>query len=234
MRRILLLFAAALPALAAMTAKLSAQASGSMETGSLITNHPAGGYGTIGKDARLISRRFVECTLRRGRRSAELYLAAPIGSADQARLQRQVLVDDCLGAGELSLPTDVIRGALFEQLYLLEYRAAPPTDLSTVPAIDYTVGYSAPLTARAINGIALAQFDDCVARADAGHARDLLISLPDSTGETAAVGGLMSHLARCIPQGRTIHFSRSVLRAAIAEGLYRLERAARGVPWGAK
>jgi hypothetical protein len=234
MRRISLLFAATLPALAMTAAKLSAQASGSMETGSLIANHPAGGYGTSGKDARAISRRFAECSIRRGRRSAELYLAAPIGSADQARLQRQVLVDDCLGAGELSLPPDVIRGALFEQLYLLEYKTAPPADLSTVPTIDYTFGYSAPLTAGAINGIALAQFGDCVARADAGHARDLLTSLPDSTGETAAVGGLMSHLAPCIPQGRTIHFSRSVLRAAIAEGLYRLERAATGTPWGAK
>jgi hypothetical protein len=43
----------------------------------------------------------------------------------------------------------------------------------------------------------------------------------------------MGHLGACIPNGRKISFSRSVLRAAVAEGLYRLERAANRIPWGA-
>ncbi|HYI39367.1 MAG TPA: hypothetical protein VE053_03510 [Allosphingosinicella sp.] len=215
-------------------APLRAQASGSMETGSLIANRPAGGYGTSSNEARLISRKFAECSIRRGRLSAQRYLAAPIGSSEQARLQRQVLVDDCLGAGRLSLPHEVIRGALFEQLYLLEYKAPPAVDLKAVAAIDYTAGYSAPVSGPAINGIALAQFGDCVARADAESARSLLTNLPDSKGESAAVQGLMPRLGACIPKGRKISFSRSVLRASVAEGLYRLTRAADGAAWGTK
>lgn len=204
-----------------------------METGSLVTNRPAGGYGTTRNEARSISRKFAECSVRRGRVTAERYLSTPIGSSDQARLQRQVLVDDCLGVGELRLPPEVIRGALFEQLYLLQYKNDPGRDLSAVAAIDYTAGYSAPVPQHAINGIALAQFGDCVARADTAHARELLINLPDSKGETAAMHGLMPRLGACIPKGQKISFSRSVLRAAIAEGLYRLARAADGSSWGA-
>lgn len=233
MRRASLLLSLALPAWVLAPGDARAQASGSMETGSLITNRPAGGLGTTGDEARLISRQFAECSVRRGRRTAERYLAAPIGSADQVRLQRQVLVDDCLGAGQLRLPLEVIRGALFEQLYLFDYKAAPAPDLSTVAAIDYAAGYSAPVTPQAGNGIALAQFGDCVARTDTRDARNLLINLPDSRGETEAVHGLMNYLGACIPAGRKISFSRSVLRAAVAEGLYRLMRAAKRVPWGA-
>jgi hypothetical protein len=233
MRRACLLLSSAFAVGLLAPEALCAQASGSMETGSLISNRPAGGLGTTAKEARLISRQFAECSVKRGRRIAERYLAAPIGSADQARLQRQVLVDDCLGAGELSLPLEVIRGALFEQLYLFDYKAAPAPDLATVAAIDYTIGYSSPVTAQAGNGIALAQFGDCVARADTENARNLLVNLPDSRGETEAVHSLMNHLGACIPRGQKISFSRSVLRAAIAEGLYRLARAADGAPWGA-
>lgn len=233
MRPILFFLSAlALPALVLTPAELCAQASGSMETGSLITNRPAGGLGTGRKDARLISREFAACSVRRGRAIAERYLAAPIGSANHMRLQRRVLVDDCLGAGELTLPVQVIRGALFEQLYLLDYRTAPAHDLAAVAAIDYSAGYSSPVTPQAGNGIALAQFGDCVARADTDNARHFLINFPDSGGETAAVRALMPRLGACIPAGLKITFSRSVLRAAIAEGVYRLVRAANRVPWG--
>jgi 23S rRNA pseudoU1915 N3-methylase RlmH len=223
-RRLTLRLSLALTAIALSPAPLAAQASGSMETGSLIPNRPAGGLGTGRGDARVISRQFAECSIKRTRGIAERYLAAPIGSKEQARLQRQVLVDDCLGAGELTLPVEVIRGALFEQLYLADYRIGPDPDLKAVPAIDYTAGYSAPVGPDAGNGIALAQFGDCVARANIADSRRLLVNLPGSAGETEAVHGLMNHLGACIPAGRKIAFSRSVLRAAIAEGLYRLMR----------
>jgi hypothetical protein len=214
--------------------ELRAQSSGSMETGSLITNRSAGGMGRTASEARVISRQFALCSVRRGRNTVENYLAAPIGSAEHNRLQKRVLVDDCLGAGELTLPLEVIRGALFEQLYLVDYSSEPVPDLSTLSPIDYTAGYSAPVSGPAINSIALAQFGDCVARADIGNARALLASLPESSAEGEAVRGSMGHLGACVPTGQKVSFSRSVLRSAVAEGLYRLTRAASGTPWGAK
>lgn len=204
-----------------------------METGSLITNRPAGGATTGRNDARSISRHFAACTIRRGRSSAERYLATPIGSAGFERLQHQVIVDDCLGTGELRLPIEVIRGALFEQLYLTDYRSVPSADLAAVPPIDYAAGYTSPVSAFVGNTIALGQFGDCVGRADSVGARSLLTSLPDSSGETSAVHRLMPRLGACIPAGRKITFSKSVLRGAVAEGLYRLTRAAEQKPWGA-
>lgn len=204
-----------------------------METGSLITNRPAGGATTGKKDARSISRHFAACTIRRGRGSAERYLATPVGAPGWERLQHLVLVDECLGTGELRLPFEVIRGALFEQLYLTDYKADPVADLTAVAPIDYAAGYSSPVSVQVGNAIALGQFGDCVARADSAGARNLLTSLPDSSGETAAVHRLMPRLGACIPAGRKITFSKSVLRAAVAEGLYRLTRAAEQKPWGA-
>ncbi|HEY0027491.1 MAG TPA: hypothetical protein VGC35_06445 [Allosphingosinicella sp.] len=233
MARISLFSSLAFTALLLTPAALCAQASGNMETGSLIKNRSAGGYGTDPKDVRSISRIFAECTLRRGRGSVERYLAAPIGGSEEAKLRKRILVDDCLGAGSLTLPLEVIRGALFEQLYLADFKTAPVADLSAVPAIDYTIGYAQPIAPQASNGIALARFGDCVARTDPGNARSMLVNVPDSRGETAALQALKSRLGGCIPQGQKISFSRSVLRASIAEGLYRLARAATGAPWGA-
>jgi len=121
-----------------------------------------------------------------------------------------------------------MRGALFEAAYDRAFGRSGPTDFKAVPAINYLAPYSAEISSEAANTIALAQFGDCVSRADGSNARKLMATSPESTAELAAISDLAPRFAACIPQGRTISFSRSVARGAIAEGLYRLSRAAAG------
>jgi hypothetical protein len=129
------------------------------------------------------------------------------------------------------VPFSVMRGALFEAAYDHSFGKSGPVDFQAVPAIDYLSPYqSQKISSDDANMIALAQFGDCVVRGDGSNARKLLKTEPESAAETATISALTPKFAGCIPSGRTITFSRSVARGAIAEGLYRLSRAAAGAP----
>ena len=205
---------------------IHAQASGSLETGTLIPVRPAGGYGTAPSDVRQVVRRFSACSVGRGRTSVEMFLAAPVSSSEYIRLRRRVLVDDCLGAGELTISDAIIRGALFEQLYIADFKSQSALDLSNAPRVDYRAPYSTIVTPQAGQAIALAELGDCVARRAASKARALLLVEPGSSAESAAFAELSPELGPCVPKGQRVALSRSIVRGGLAEGLYRVSRSA--------
>jgi hypothetical protein len=174
---------------------------------------------------------FAVCAAKRSPGKLEIALNTPVGGEGSAyaRLMSDLADDECIGGwAELRIPYVVMRGALFEATYDRVYGRSGPTDFKAVPTINYLAPYGAELNAEAANAIALARFGDCVSRADATNARKLMVTIPESAAELAAISELAPKFAACIPQGRTISFSRSVARGAIAEGLYRLSRAAAG------
>ncbi len=221
-------------AAALLPAPLYAQASGSIETGTLRPVAPAGGFGTTKDQVRLVVRKFAACSIARKRVPVENFLAMPFGGPDFLRMRRQVLQDECLGAGELSMRDDIIRGALFDVLYSLDFGRSKPIDVSGAPAIDYQAELPADATGSARQIAEMARFGDCVSRADQADVRLLLLSAPDTRAEQDMIGLLAPRLGPCVPQGITTHLTKSVLRGALAEGMYRLSRAASGRPWGVK
>lgn len=205
-------------------------AGSSPETGSLISRRAAQIGGTTKTDARRTTRDFGVCVLKRFPKYGERLAEEPVHTAEYNKLLNRVTIDDCLSHGELTIPWNVVRTAIIEALYLDRYGRSGPTDFSQVPPIDYLAGYPAELAGNARTVVALSRFGDCVSRKDAVNARALAVSIPGSADETQRFRFLSPSFNGCVVQGEKLTFSRSVIRGAVSEGLYRLSRAAGQIP----
>lgn len=192
------------------------------ETGTLITRRPASVEFDTREGARNTMRQFGDCTVARSRISAKRLIDSPADSPEYERRVKFITKEECLGAGTLVFPFTVLRGALFEALYRNEFGRSGPADFAATPAFDYRGGYSGALSPLAASTVAIGRFGDCVARADGAAARDMLLSQPETTDEKAALKRIKPKLSGCVVQGQTTKFSPSMLRSAIAEGMYRL------------
>ena len=197
----------------------------SPESGSLITRRAAQISGRTTTDARRTTRDYGVCVLKRFPKYGERVALEPVHTDEYEKLLKRMVIDDCLSLGELSFPLNVVRSAVIEALYINQYGRSGPTDFSQVPPIDYLAGYPAELPGSARTTLALARFGDCVSRKDAVNARALAVSIPGSTDETQRLRFLSSSFNGCVIQGEKLTFSKSVIRGAVSEGLYRLSRA---------
>ncbi len=203
-------------------AQAQSQLGATSETGTLISRRAASVNGRATTNARMTTRDFGQCVVARSPTTSEQIVRLAYGQPEYKRLMRTLMVNECLSTGELTLSHELARASVFEALYLRDFGRRGPADFRQVPSIDYLGGYIMPLSADAINVIALGRFGDCVVRANSQGARTLVLSVPDSTVEQLALSSLTSQLGPCVPKGVQVRFSRSVLRGAVSEGLYRL------------
>ena len=200
------------------------------ETGTLITRRAGQIDDSPNPNARKAMAGFGACIVERSpgrvRRMAEL----PVDGKEYRKISRALYVeinDDCLSGGTLWAQDVLMRGAMFSALYAKDYSndrtAAFPASLST----GYRQFYSAPLSETARTALSIASFGECVARANPVAARAALNVSMDTVAETRALKALVPTFSACIPQGSELKLSRDILRGAMAEGLYRLVRAAR-------
>jgi len=206
------------------------------ETGSLIT-HRSAEIDARGADAaRRTMDAFMACLVSRYTGRAQALTQLPVDSEQYQRVSRNMFdsySDECLaGSGRLSFSDNLFRGGLFQALYQREFEGRGPNDFSAVASTGYRQLYGETLSAEARSALALEQFGECVARADAAGAQNFLRQVSGSAGERAAIDGLRTIFAGCIPQDSTIRFSASVLKGAVAEGIYRLSVASRDVADG--
>lgn len=197
----------------------------SSETGSLITRRSAQIRGTTTTDARRATREFGSCLLKTFPRYGERVALEPVHTDDYFKLIDRMVNADCLSVGEIRFPFNVVRSSVIEALYLEQFGRSGPTEFSQVPPIDYLAGYPVELPGKARNIVALAKFGDCVSRKDPVNARALVVSFPGSAEETQRLRFLSPSFNGCVIQGEQLTFSKSVIRGAVSEGLYRLSRA---------
>ena len=224
MRSLILCVATLVPSVA----MAQSQPGGSSETGTLITSRPAEIRGATKVDARLTLRQFGNCTLRRTPQVAVQVINLPVDEAEFDKTIRRIASEDCLVDGDLHMPPSLLRGALFEALYLRDFGRAVAPALKGVPSFDYAQGYSRPLSPAAQNAIGLAVVADCVARTSPIAAHEFITSLPGSKLEDRAFTVVGRLLPGCVPPNQTFKFSRSVVRSSVAEAMYRLSGVARG------
>ena len=127
----------------------------------------------------------------------------------------------------LSFSFNLLRGGIFQALYAREFDGAGPTDFSAVTSSGYRQLYGEDISPEARTAVALEQFGECVSRADGTGVQALLRQRPGSAGEREAIAALQPRFGACIPREQTIRFSPSVLKGALAEGIYRLSIVAR-------
>ena len=220
----------------ALAAPLAAQSQpgGSSETGTLITRPPAVYQGETTADARETVRQFGMCSLRRSPTLSEQLLDVPVDTPQFTKLLNRIAADECLSYGELRIPFQLLRGAIFEAFYSRRFGRDFRADLKSVPSFNYTAGYARPLSEDAANTISLAIVADCVVRTDPAPARQMIAARPGSPSEIEAIGLIAAKLPGCVPPKQKLRFSRSVIRAATAEALYRLSTMARSAGGVAK
>jgi hypothetical protein len=171
--------------------------------------------------ARTVIDRFGECALKRDNAHALEVIQTPVDDPNYKKLLGQLASTGCLDIGELTIPDLIFRGSIFAALYKRDFKHSQD-DLRTVPKVDYLSGYKLPLSHDATNALAFAYLGDCVVRSDADAARDLIRYEPEAPSSKRAMTRIAAKLSACVDKGQTIAFSRDMISAGVAEGLYRL------------
>jgi hypothetical protein len=205
------------------------------ETGTLIKRNRAAQIDEGNPNApRIAMEAFGACVLSRSKGRVAKFVDMRVGEQEYADYMRGLFDrsdDFCLSQGWLQFHDIHFRGALFQALYNSEFKSGPPS-FGAVTTSNYRALYPETLSPPARNTVALEQFGECVARADPQGVHDLLRSLAGSSRETALFQQLSPRFSACIPQGEKLAFSKIVLKGALAEGMYRLSKAAEAAPPG--
>ena len=186
-------------------------------------------------DAVRTMQRFSACVVSKiGPDKLNAYLRLPPGSSASNSAMARISTDMCApnrpgGGYELRFQPNVMRAALYDSLYRMRYRGGP-VDISRVPKFDFASEFDAREEPLSGASFYFRSIGDCVARAKPALAHDLLMTRQGSKEEGAAIKAVVPSVAPCVPQGSTLRFSAPVLRGDIAEALYKLSEAARGMP----
>lgn len=198
------------------------------ETGTLIKRRAAQIDEGNPNAGRLTMEAFGACVVSRSKGRVDKFISMRVAEPEYRDYLKALFSrseDQCLSSGQLRFFDIHFRGALFQALYASEFKNGGPTDFDTIKSSNYRALYPETLSPAARNAIALEQFGECVARADAGNVRKLLRSLAGSTQETALFGALSPRFGACVTTGEKLAFSKVILKGALAEGMYRISKA---------
>ena len=176
-------------------------------------------------DVREAMRQFGLCVATREKARATAFINLRLDAQDYHSRIAKLAVPECLSGGGLKFQSTSFRGNLFAAFYNLRFKEGPPGNLSDF-AGRYKAQYVEALPDRARNVLALELFGECVTLKDPAMVHALLRSLPGSADETARFQSLSPHFSGCIPVGETLAFSKTILRGALAEGIYWMSAAA--------
>lgn len=207
-------------------------------------------------EVRGIQALFGRCVVKKQYIAARQFVLTPdLEGADWRRLVGKVADGDCLiaaaasaGGVEMTFPNDTMRYALADALVRRDHSGAIPPNLKDAaplvqPDFDETKFLPKPgrkTKQRELDQLAesrgkrlalvyLAEFGECVVRADTATSHALLMADPGAGAESAAFAGLKPALAGCIVAGQSLSFNKSTLRGTIAMNFYRLAQAPRPV-----
>lgn len=213
-----------LPAMLAATLVFGGSAAAGQDTGSLIRPAPAEMSENAGRNkdrARQTMYDFARCAVKRARGSISAYLKSFPGSGEAHRLASRLATDECLDSGAMTFNDAVFRGAIYEMLYRDRYGRNPLNDLTALPSPDYAIG-SNPMDENHMGAVALRRYADCIVRANPQAANVLIMSRAGTATEKAAFDAMMPNFSACLQKDRVLRFSKSILRGAIGETLFRI------------
>lgn len=213
----------------AATALMMSTIAYAQETGTLITRKPAQ-IDSRDKDvARKIGEIFSVCVLQRSYGRVIKMVDMRVDIAEYPKQMDSISsgYDDCLSGGDLVISGGLLRGGLFRALYIRQFKLGGPVTFDPQITTGYRDRYPEPYSDEARSSIATISFAECVTRADGANVRMFVMSVAGSSVETAALQGLGAKLGPCIAQGNQIRFSKSILKGALAEGIYRLSMASK-------
>lgn len=175
--------------------------------------------------ARKVAQEFGRCAIQRFPRQAD-QLAEKVMTPAQVRSTLVGMTSsDCLMGGSLTMPANLMRGAIFAALYQRDFKKGQPEFLAE--PFDFRP-YAGTIDTSESNGfMARASLSSCLVRAEPAGSRALILSPVASADETAALALLTAKFSGCAPKGQVIRLTQEAFIGLIAESLYRESRAAR-------
>jgi hypothetical protein len=173
---------------------------------------------------------YARCVVGKERKGVERFVRLVPGQPETLDAAVGLATPNCMPRSflrvKLRFQADLFRASLFTAMYQHDFRRTPPADLASIPPLVIASEFDAP--ERAIpEGIFYSRaMGDCAARADARDVHSLLMTRIASAAERPALDKVMPALRNCLPAGRELRFSRSMLRGLLAEALYKLRRSA--------
>ncbi|MDO7833610.1 hypothetical protein Q4610_00995 [Sphingobium sp. HBC34] len=175
--------------------------------------------------ARLTMHEFADCIVATSSSEALRYRELGYMVPETKKVLTKLAQSECLRAGQLAMPSDLLRGAIFRSYFLREFgNVSPPVDSKEV---DFSRFVTDPASASGGQYLLLMSLGSCTVRADTAKAAAYVRSTPGSDGETKALGALKPVLGPCYPAGAQLKMNKSVLSALLAEALYREAEAGR-------
>lgn len=170
--------------------------------------------------AATVVRAFGVCAVMKDRRRVEATLAYPRFDPEYYKRLDALATSNCLASGSLKMPVDIMRFALYQGLYSINFAHKNP------PFFNDPVDYWKDVGGQTQDPIkrdyvAMRQFGDCVAHADPANSRNLVLAAPGSDQGKAALKLLVPVLGPCIVEGARIEFSKPMLVGILAETLFR-------------
>jgi hypothetical protein len=176
---------------------------------------------------------FSRCTIESSslRRRAERFLRLIPGQPNYRAESVGVATSRCVplqvsGQARMTFPHILFRSALFSALYRREFGRTPPADLSSAPPLSLADEFEGDTSTLPRDMRLIRALGDCAARADTARVHALLRTEVGSRDERPALDAVIPVLSGCLPAGRDLRFSRVMLRGILAEGLYKLRKAA--------
>ncbi len=197
------------------------------ETGTLIRRRAAQIDAQAPGGARTAMLQFAQCIVSRDKGRVARILQLAVDDAEYRRLSNRLFEttdDECLSDGGVSFNSTLFVGALFEALYIRDFKYDGPTAFPASVTTPYLTLYKPPYSATERQALALEQFGECVARAEPVEARKLLLVMPGTAIEREQFALLAPRFGACVVKGSTVAMSKSIIRGSLAEGMYRLSR----------
>ena len=197
------------------------------ETGSLIRRAPMARLsdrpGLSDADrGRAVAADYAFCLLRRHDRDVRAFAETPFMTEASIKAIQSLSNPDCLYNAKITMPYALIRGAIFRALYVKDYGK---TDLMVGDeAPDYSGSVGDPSLAINATPLMLLDFAGCVIRKDAASVKKVLLAEAGSDAEKNAFTALAPAFGPCLPQHKTVQFSKASLGAVLSEAMYRIAR----------
>jgi hypothetical protein len=183
---------------------------------------------------------YARCAVRQHEDAAVAFLSLPVGTQDSEALSKAIPFE-CLGnpvgdipraGAQMKVPTLLMRGLLFETLYARKYgkQRIVPT-LERALRLEYPVaGFDAPGETIRRDYRALMKIGDCTVRLAPERVSVLLSTAAGSKAERSGLTDLQEAWLGCLPGQRALPFSIEMVRATLAEPIYRLTQALSETP----
>jgi hypothetical protein len=169
--------------------------------------------------ARVTLAQFARCIIKKQRATVMKAVQRAPWAEDANKALFAIADENCLANGELTIPTSLLRGSVYQELYREKYSGGPPT---LVPSqVDFAEGMKEPFGNDIAVDVAMRQFGDCVARRDLHNSHALVMASPGSSAETNAITDLLPDFSACLVKGSTWKITKSVMAAILSEVLYR-------------